>query len=255
MDSLARMWISLLHLMWRSAVYFPTTLSSNWLTILLPFVIYIAIQTRRVRKEGWRSMSQHPIDGSTKLLIAAYCILFFWAIVRTVYQDHVQLSKENILLRERLAFRETHGLSLKITGVVFDIKQPQDIMTAMVTLRAFNDGEPTMAHGWNMHIRFADETIALNYITTSPSVERLDKRLEQPLQMSGETTGAVSFVLNRKYAQKKETIYDRMAKDSSAMILVSALDDNNRTISTERNMADMAAEQAWRSRPKEEKTK
>lgn len=84
----------LVKLLARALVDFPTVISGNWLSILLPAVLYLIIEVPKLRK-GWRSMtaeSQHAFWRDSKILVVTYIALFAWSVVRTVYQDHIDLT-------------------------------------------------------------------------------------------------------------------------------------------------------------------
>src|ERR1700722_14802098 len=96
------MWNSFWHLIWRSLVYFPTSLSSNWLSICLPALVWMIMQGFRVRKSGWTALEWKTIGSDTVILAGVYVVLFGWAITHTVYQDHLALKAENSALQKAL---------------------------------------------------------------------------------------------------------------------------------------------------------
>jgi hypothetical protein len=84
-------WTAFWHLIERSLVYMPKIISGNWTGILLPLVVFIIREGFRARKEGRRSVNWKGIEKDTLWLIGAYLVLFGWAVVHTVYQDHEDL--------------------------------------------------------------------------------------------------------------------------------------------------------------------
>src|SRR5277367_3663320 len=84
------MFVHLLNLLTRSIVTFPTILSSNWLSILLPLAIFLI-------KDGWSMIRKYrqqlPLlseatKRDAKIVGVVYLVLLGASIVKTIYQDH-----------------------------------------------------------------------------------------------------------------------------------------------------------------------
>src|SRR6185437_9287253 len=133
------MWAHFWHLLWRSLVYFPSELSGNWLSIVfLPIALYVIVEGIRY---GWRSMVKKAFGRDAGILVGMYVLLFCWAVIHTVYQDHINLARQNAILRRQLEFRETHGVSLKLQSAV---ARWSDVgLQIQANLLASNDGKPT----------------------------------------------------------------------------------------------------------------
>jgi hypothetical protein len=84
----------LLNLLSRSIVAFPTIISGNWLSILLPLVFFLL-------KDGWPMLQRRrqglPMLSAKEkrdslLLAGIYLLLFMWAVARSIYADHQYLA-------------------------------------------------------------------------------------------------------------------------------------------------------------------
>ena len=81
------MLLHLLRLLSRALVDFPTVISGNWLSIALPFVVFLAAEGYNYRRGGWGSVTP-TLKRDVWIMTTAYCLLFVWSVVRTVYSDH-----------------------------------------------------------------------------------------------------------------------------------------------------------------------
>lgn len=96
------MLLPLWHLVWRSLVYFPSELSGNWLSVLLPAAIYAIREGIRVSEVGWRAMKWKTIERDTWIMIGAYCVLFLWAVIHTVFTVHRDAQTQNKALNAQV---------------------------------------------------------------------------------------------------------------------------------------------------------
>jgi hypothetical protein len=87
-----------LNLFVRALVGFPDVLAGNWISLLLPLVVFIVKEGTSLRN-GWASM-RAQFWRDTSLLAKVYVALFAWAIVRTVYQDHVYFVQKTASLQK-----------------------------------------------------------------------------------------------------------------------------------------------------------
>jgi hypothetical protein len=89
----------MLHHFWnlicQSLAYMPTIISGNWVSIFFPFGIFLAGEAVRFVSGGRAAMSWKTLRLDSLLLFAAYALLFSWAVIRTVYDDHQTLVKAN----------------------------------------------------------------------------------------------------------------------------------------------------------------
>jgi hypothetical protein len=99
--------ISLYHLLYQSFIGFPTVISGNWLSILLPLAVVIikwAVEWRKGRREAMRPPH---LKRDFWIMAAVYIALFMWSVVRTVYQDHQSERATNSSLRSENADLKT----------------------------------------------------------------------------------------------------------------------------------------------------
>lgn len=96
------MLLHMLRMLARAFVDFPSVLSGNWLSFLLPLSLYVAKEFNTFRKGKWASVKAH-IQRDTWILAGAYVLLFGWAVVRTIYQDHESLAAKAQDLRHQLS--------------------------------------------------------------------------------------------------------------------------------------------------------
>src|SRR5271163_1664022 len=96
------MWQHFWHLMWRSLVYMPSTISGNWLSIFFPLAIFLVRECFRIKKEGWRTVSWGGVRADTAYMVGGYFLLFVLAVVQTVYGDHQYLVGINSGLRTKI---------------------------------------------------------------------------------------------------------------------------------------------------------
>jgi hypothetical protein len=156
--------------MWRSLVYFPTALSSNWLSILLPLLIWAVGEGIRVRKQGWGAMRWETIARETWLMIGLYGLLFGWAVIRTVYEDHRSLMLANQSLRSQY----TSGLNLQIDSTLVGYRSNQQTVQTVVFLVASvaNTGYPTIAEFWQLQVKLpsgkTESTVTASFMQNKP---------------------------------------------------------------------------------------
>jgi hypothetical protein len=243
------MWNSFLHLTWRSLVYFPVSLSSNWLSISLPAIIWAMREGLRVRKSGWGAMNWKTIGVDTWLMVGAYAALFLWAVIHTVYSDHILLRAQNQLLQSELTQRNNKGLSLQIGGFV-STGINHDSTRLQLTVAANNDGVPTTARDWELTVHTSNGNLTSYHAfgdqlaKDSLDLPRLDSRLQEPIETGTEIPGLVSFV----FLHIPHERIDNLRNDKDATLYLSVHDRFGKIVSTERNIAEMAGERFDRRR-------
>ena len=151
------MWISFWHLIGRSFVYMPKIISENWAGILLPFVVFVIREGVRAHKGSWswRSLNWKSIKKDTSWLIGAYLVLFGWAVVHNVYDDHESLLTANSELRTTLSAQ------LKLVGKIDSVSMaPVNSTECLFTINASvnNLGEPTLLEHWRAELKLKDGT-------------------------------------------------------------------------------------------------
>jgi hypothetical protein len=82
--------LHILRLLARALVDFPSVISGNWISVLLPIIIFSGKEASTFRKGGWPAVKQH-IQRDTWIMGAVYLVLFGWVVVRIIYQDHSDL--------------------------------------------------------------------------------------------------------------------------------------------------------------------
>lgn len=146
------MWTHFLHLLWRSLVYFPSELSGNWLSVLLPpilFAVDIAVEGFSAGRNGWPSVKERILKRNGWLLASAYLLLVGWAIVHTVYQDHEALVEANRKFKLASQDADIHG---EVTEI-YTVNQGKNTSFAVATLELYNPaGVPTTLSDWRMQV-------------------------------------------------------------------------------------------------------
>lgn len=89
------MWMHACNLLLRSLVYYPSIFSGNWFTVgVLPVAIFIIKEFGRLRQIKWQAMTWAQWKGiarDSRWLVTLYILIFVWAVIHTVYQDHQYL--------------------------------------------------------------------------------------------------------------------------------------------------------------------
>jgi hypothetical protein len=88
------MWVHFWHLFGRILAYMPSLISQNWLAILWPLGFFIVREAFRLRSRGLRTVNWKAIQKDSYWMGGFYLLLFAWAVIHTVYQDHQNLSRE-----------------------------------------------------------------------------------------------------------------------------------------------------------------
>jgi hypothetical protein len=159
-------------------------------------------------------------------------------VARTVYYDHTGLRYEAEQANARLNFRQTHGLSLKVTGFVIAGENTFPIMQLVVS--ASNDGEPTTARDWELNISSAKLSAEGTYVVGrprlngSPELLGIDTQLQEPMNSPSQRSGLVSFVFSSTPRSALEALY----LDPTATITVNAIDSNGKRVEGSLNVAD-----------------
>jgi hypothetical protein len=157
------------------------------------------------------------------------------------------LATQNTLLQKQLDFRASHGLSLRIAGIV-TTEVDSNSTRIQVTVIASNDGEPTTASNWRLIIRTNEKDFKSVYAfgeqlaRGSLDLPRLDVRLQEPINKGVQIPGLIAFV----FRQVRQKQIDDLRFDKSAELILSVSDNNGKEISTRRNIAEMAAEKLVR---------
>jgi len=160
-----------------------------------------------------------------------------------VYRDHMQLTAENASLRRQLEYHATHGLSLRIAGLISS-EVNHDSTRIQLTVIANNDGEPTTAREWKLAIHTSTGDLSSYHAfgdqlaKDSLELPRLDARLQSPIYRGTEIPGLISFIFP-KIAQSR---IDHLRTDPTATLVLSAFDENGKSITAERNIGEMAKE-------------
>ena len=101
------------HLLWRSLVDFPSVISGNWISVMLPVVVFSIKEINTLRQGGWSAVSKQ-IERDTLVMGGIYFLLFSWVVVQTIYRDHEVLVTSNAHLRQQLSDAKQSGLSMSI---------------------------------------------------------------------------------------------------------------------------------------------
>jgi hypothetical protein len=135
------------------------------------------------------------------------------------------------------------GLSMKIGGFITTGVE-HDSTRIQVTVIASNDGDPTSAGDWNMKITTSNGTIQSRYAFGEPftkgslEIPRLDVALQQPIGLTREMPGYVSFIV----PHVAQSTIDNLHKDTKASIIISVRDSKNREVYAERSISELWAE-------------
>jgi hypothetical protein len=100
----------LLRLLERSAEAFPSLLGGNWVSLILPLIIFILAEGNDLRKGGLIVMKER-VQKNTLFLLCAYGLLFIWAVVHTTYRDHVDLVVSAQRSHQLLQGEQSQGIS------------------------------------------------------------------------------------------------------------------------------------------------
>ncbi len=230
-------WTSFWHLVWRSLVYFPSELSGNWLSVSLPVGVYFIRECFRARKSGWRSMTWKNIERDTWIMVVAYAALFSWAVIHTVYRDHVKLMAKNAALKQQLAKSKVANLSMHIKGWI-DNQDENHNAIVQVWLGVDNSGEPDTLSDWSLDvktghiIREGSHSIGQGALKSSLNLPFLDIEFQRPVGIVADMEGYVTFGLHGMNQQQFNSLY----LDHSAVLIVSAVDSKGRQITAEKNI-------------------
>jgi hypothetical protein len=100
------------NLFWRSVAYFPAIFSGNWFTVgALPILAFIYKERARIGQIGWRTMTWQQwrrIAKDAWILAVFYVAVFGWAVVHTVYQDHIDLVARIAVWKEKAESQEVY---------------------------------------------------------------------------------------------------------------------------------------------------
>ncbi len=233
------MWTAFWHLFRRALVYFPSELSANWLSVLLPVGLYFLREALRFRSEGRRAMKWSVLERDTKLMVGAYIVLFLWAMVHTIYEDHITLQNQNVAIRRQIAFRNTHGVSLAIESVVGHwVKFGLQLQ---VNLLASNDGHAAAAlEDWSAKLdsrkgtMVGEDDYGIPPFQGSPPLPPLDVELAKPTDFA-QLPGLVTFI----FPPSSKTFPMSLMCDPGTTLTVSALDLEGRKISTTKRLKEL----------------
>ncbi len=107
--------LHLLRLLARALVEFPTVVSGNWISVLLPVIVFLAKEGRTLRVGGWQGMREH-VQRDAWVLLGAYFLLFGWAVIQTIYKDHMYLvDRSRTLARSLSTQQKTNEAQLQQT--------------------------------------------------------------------------------------------------------------------------------------------
>lgn len=84
------LFLHMLRMLARALVDFPSVISGNWLSVLLPICVFLVTEGFKIFRGGIPAMREH-IKRDAWIMAGAYLLLFAWSVVRTVYQDHTDL--------------------------------------------------------------------------------------------------------------------------------------------------------------------
>ena len=91
----------LFRLLLRALIAMPSLISGNWLSTLLPVAVFLIKEAATLR-QGWSAM-RGTIKRDFWIMCAVYGVLFSWAVVRTIYNDHSDLVEQSRALNKSLA--------------------------------------------------------------------------------------------------------------------------------------------------------
>lgn len=183
-------------------------------------------------------MNWRVLERDTKILIGAYVLLFVWAVVHTVYQDHMALINRNVALESQLEFRQMHGLRLKIGGVVFTETDGGALI--QLTVSALNEGGLVTAGDWHLTIRDGDYSFSTVFLpgsarlNGSPLLPEIEPLLSLPTQ-AREIAGLVTFVAPQ-LSQKK---LEQMGLEPSAEMILSATDSYGKEVTAQQSLLEL----------------
>jgi hypothetical protein len=123
------MFIHLLRLLERSAESFPSLLGGNWISLILPLVIFILAEGNDLRRGGLATMKT-KIGKDTVILVCAYFALFIWAVIHTTYRDHVDLVASSATNRGLLQGEQSKDLTCmaNLNKALSTITDKQDLI-------------------------------------------------------------------------------------------------------------------------------
>src|SRR5437764_5675567 len=85
----------LAHLLARAFGNLPSSLGSNWLGLVFPFLVFLLTEVVTGFVRGWSNMMSHW-KGNLLIGIAvamfSWISLFLWCVVTTTYDDHMNLT-------------------------------------------------------------------------------------------------------------------------------------------------------------------
>jgi hypothetical protein len=206
---------------------------------------YFELRAQKEAHALHAAFSQSAVGGLVSVLSVAALTIVVWGLfcIITVYKDHLDLVAQNQLLRSELTRRNTKGLSLRIGGFVL-MEVNNSSTRVQLTVVATNDGDSTNVKDWKL-IAHTSSGVLTSYhafgdqlAKESLDVSRLDARLQGPIEDGAQIPGLVSFVF--PHVQKKT--FEDLRDDKSATLLLSVTNRFGKEISTERNIAEMAAE-------------
>lgn len=159
------------NLLWRSFQDFPTILSGNWLSILLPLALFILKESGKLRdlwrdKNRWREITA-PVRRDFRILVAVYVALFGLAVARTVYRDHEYFVTVNGDLRKKLSDSQKTDPQLGGAINVSSIPAGKDevlVVQGVIT----NLGSPTVLTTWSVDLHFPDGSSQAGQILVPP---------------------------------------------------------------------------------------
>jgi len=196
-------------------------------------------------------------SGIYTLVAVTVLAVLVWSIfvIVVIYKGHNSLVAENARLNAQLEYRATHGLSLRIGGVVIS-NWDADSTRVQLTVTASNDGDPTTARNWNLVLHTSEgdlnsfHAVGEQIAKGSPELPRLDSRLQEPIGEGVEVPGLVSFVFPHIARDRIEIL----RFDLGAKAVLSVIDRNGKQISTERSIHELAAERYIDPRGDKKKT-
>lgn len=227
----------------------PSLVSGNWAGAGLALFIFFIAELLLFWRWGWPRMKKERIESigiGVAAVAAGWLLLFCCSVVNTTYQKHVALRSENQRLNAELNQRANHGLSLRIGGLVMG-GFGKTTTAIQLTVTAYNDGEPTTVHDWKMTVHRSNGDLSSVYLPggghlfplkDSPNLQRLDERLENPLNRGVEVHGLVTFLIKNVPIKQFWHLMD----DPNAAFVLSVVDSYGRTVHTERSFPEMAAE-------------
>ena len=123
-----------LRLLGRSAEDYPYLLGGNWISLLLPILVY-AIKEGNALRRGWDSM-RVQFWKDTKILGLIYAALFVWAVVHTTYRDHMDLSGALVSSHSKLQANlvELHTCTSNFNSAGGTIRDKQSLVDTQKTM-------------------------------------------------------------------------------------------------------------------------